>query len=272
MTTFARTARFALLCTLSVSLLNACGKDESQIDSSSQSSHELAATGKVVAPTVRFAGTAPAWGAGRAQWTAATLRVVRARFQDLDRARDVEVFCPGYRQAPKAQKEMCWVFLVAAIAKYESAFKPETSFREPDGNYSIGLMALSPNECPNARSFKELQSAIPNLICGTNRMASLIGKRGNIDGPEENRGASRYWSTLRKPYKYWDASRKKHLNLGKRDLVIPHVRGYRGCKVSGGTLGSVRMISVEAVDEAQAELPELSEEEMLDRWVARERD
>lgn len=265
---FARTSRFALLFTVSLSLLTACGKDVAQEGTSTEARPDMAAAGRVVTPqAARFSGTAPAWGAGRAQWTVATLKVVRARFHDLDRARDVEIFCPGYRRAPRAQQEMCWVFLVAAIAKYESAFQPGASFREPDGNYSIGLMALSPNECPNAKSFKELQSAVPNLVCGTNRMALLIAKRGYIDGPEDNRGASRYWSTLRKPYKIWDASRKKHLNLGKRDKLIPLVRDYRGCNVSGGALGSVRMLPQEQLD-----LPELTEEDFLARWISRERD
>lgn len=147
---------------------------------------------------------------------------------ELERARDVETFCPGYRQASAAQKHNCWLLLVAAIAKFESAFNPATSFREPDGNYSVGLLALSPGECSNAPTMKALMSAVPNLVCGVGKMAALVGRHGYIDGPESGRGASRYWSTLRAPYRRWDPTRNRYLNLGKRNLIIPLVRGYRG--------------------------------------------
>ncbi len=148
--------------------------------------------------------------------------------QELERARDVEVFCPGYGKASANQRASCWLLLVAAITKFESSFKPDTSFREPDGNYSVGLLALSPGECPNAPTMQSLKSAIPNLICGTNKMANLIGRDGFIDGPDPRRGAARYWSTLRAPYKRWDPTRNRYLNLGKRNLIVPLVRGFRG--------------------------------------------
>lgn len=172
----------------------------------------------------------PAWGQSpeRRVWAGAVLGVVRGRMGELERARDLEVFCPGYRQASLAQRQNCWLLLVAAIAKFESAFKPATSFREPDGNYSVGLLALSPGECPNAPTMKALMVAVPNLVCGVNKMAHLIGKHGYIDGPADGRGASRYWSTLRAPYKRWDPTRNRWLNLGKRNLILPLVRGFRG--------------------------------------------
>lgn len=175
----------------------------------------------------------PAWGDSdsRQSWTRAVREIVENRLADFEKARDKAEFCPGYEKATHAQKVNCFVLLVAAVSKYESAFKADTEFREPDGNYSVGLLALSPGECPNATSHKALESAIPNLICGTNLMARLIAKDGNIDGPDPKRGAARYWSTLRTPYKRYDKSRKKYLTLGKRNEIEPYVRGYRGAKV-----------------------------------------
>jgi len=172
----------------------------------------------------------PAWGnsAERRRWGNAVLTVVRARIRDLEKARDKEIFCPGYANASALQRQNCWLLVVAAIAKFESAFNPSSSFREPDGNYSIGMMAMSPGECPNAPDHDDLQVAVPNLVCGTNRMASLIARDGYIDGPHPRRGAARYWSTLRAPYRRWDESRDRYLNLGKRNLILPLVRGYRG--------------------------------------------
>lgn len=117
---------------------------------------------------------------------------------------------------------------MAAVSEFESAFKAGDSFREPDGNYSVGLLALSPNECPNAHTIAQLEQAVPNLVCGTNRMAALIAHDGYIDGPASRRGASSYWSTLRAPYKEWDASRGRYLSLGKKNQILPLVRGYRG--------------------------------------------
>lgn len=172
----------------------------------------------------------PAWGSSpeRRAWNAAVISVVQRRMPELDRARDVDTFCPGYRQASASQRQSCWVHVVAAISKFESNFHPADSFREPDGNYSVGLLALSPGECPNAPTLNSLKAPLPNLVCGTNKMASLIGKHGYIDGPADGRGASRYWSTLRAPYKRWDPTRNRYLNLGKRNLILPLVRGYRG--------------------------------------------
>lgn len=264
-----KASRLAVTAVVFVAVLSSCGKGEEQASSLEAAGERApASTGKFVPEKpFSYSGSAPAWGANRALWTHAVHRVVRARMHDLERARDVELFCPGYSTSTRAQKELCWVFLVAALSKYESAFRPETTFREPDGNYSVGLMALSPKECPNAPTSEALQNPVPNLICGTNRMALLIKLYGNIDGPAERRGASRYWSTLRKPYKYWDASRNKHLNLGKRDLIIPLVRNYRSSRFSGGGLGSWRELPADAEELP----PEITEEEFLENWVPRER-
>lgn len=263
-----KASRLAVIVVVFIAVLTSCGKGEEQDSSLEAHRRTLASTGKFVPEKpFSYSGSAPAWGTSRAAWTHAVHRVVRARMNDLERARDVELFCPGYSAGTRAQKELCWVFIVAALSKYESAFRPETTFREPDGNYSVGLMALSPKECPNAPTLEALKNPVPNLICGTNRMALLIRLYGNIDGPAERRGASRYWSTLRKPYKYWDASRNKHLNLGKRDLIIPLVRSYKGGRFSGGGLGSIRDLPTDEADE----LPPISEEEFLENWVPRER-
>ncbi len=172
----------------------------------------------------------PAWGPSpeRRVWANAVLRVIRARQGDFDKARDKEIFCPGYSSASASQRANCWLMLVAAISKFESGFKPASKFREPNGVYSVGMLALSPGECPNAPSMVALQAALPNLVCGTNKMASLIARYGYVDGPASSRGASRYWSTLRAPYKRWDPTRSRYLNLGKRNQILPLVRGFRG--------------------------------------------
>jgi hypothetical protein len=59
-------------------------------------------------------------------------------------------------------------------------------------------------------------------------MAALIARDGYLDGPENRRGAASYWSTLRAPYKRWDPSRNRYLNLGYKNQIIPLTRVFRG--------------------------------------------
>ncbi len=243
-----------------VLLLSACGKAENGNQSSqAASAFSVEDAGKVTgAINASAALGTPAWGSRRS-WTQAVSKVVIARFDDFNKAKDVEVFCPGYRRAAKPAQVHCWVMIAAAISKFESAFKPESSFREPDGNYSIGLLALSPGECPNASTHNSLKQAEANLVCGMNRMATLIKNYGNIDGPADCRGASRYWSTLRAPYKRWDPTRKRNLNLGKRNLILPMTRGYRG-----GSSGR-ELMDLELLDQSAEELDVWA-------WEPRDRD
>lgn len=170
---------------------------------------------------------APAWGRGRVAWTRAVRTVAYARIRDFERASDKETFCPGYSQAAPAQRLNCWVLILAAVSKFESGFNAGSSFREPDGSYSVGLLALSPRECPNAPTVRALMNPVANLVCGANRMAALIARDGYLDGPEPRRGAASYWSTLRAPYRRWDPTRNRTLNLGKKDQILPLTRGYR---------------------------------------------
>lgn len=160
-------------------------------------------------------------------WTKTVLAVVSARMSDLDQARDKEVFCPGYSAASLSHRKICWLRLVGGIVEFESSFRAdEPPFHEGGGNYSVGLMALSKGECPNAPTEKELLNPVQNLICGVNRMAALIARGNSIENPD-NRGASAYWSTLRPAHKRWDPVRQRWLNLGKKALIVARTRTFR---------------------------------------------
>jgi len=182
--------------------------------------------------------TPPAWGdsPARKPWTDAVLQVVRARMSDFDKARDVETFCPGYGKAELHEQENCWLQIVAAVSKRESSFKADTSFEEGNGVDSIGLLALSAGECPNAPTAQALRSAIPNLTCGVNIMAKLVGRHGIIDGSNVSptgknitpaRGASAYWSTLRPAYRVYHPKKQRWLNVGHKADIISHSRKYK---------------------------------------------
>ena len=155
-------------------------------------------------------------------WTESVVKVVRKRLADLERARDKEDFCPGYNEASIVERETCWLLLVAGIAKKESNFIATDSFHEGGGLYSYGLLSLSPGECANAPTVRDLHDPVRNLICGTNIMAKLIARHGFIDGPASSRGAAAYWSTLRMPY-----SNSAGYSLGKKKEIMVITRGFR---------------------------------------------
>lgn len=154
-------------------------------------------------------------------WTDTVLRIVRKRLDDFEQARDKEDFCPGYSKATRHQKEVCWLRLIGALVMFESSFNPREAFQEPDGAWSVGLMALSPGECSEAMTVKDLQNPIKNLTCGVNKMAFFISRHGFINGPKSARGAAAYWSVLRDPYVYGK------YKLGRRRRILKITHAYR---------------------------------------------
>jgi hypothetical protein len=163
-----------------------------------------------------------AWGASKSDWTNTVRSIVRARFSDFLKARDASYFCPGFSKASRAEQENCFIAIVAAIAKFECNFRPDLSFREPNGNLSVGLLMLSAGECSNAPTAEKLKNPQQNLICGTNKMAHLIARDKAISGTPGSYGAAAYWSTLRNPY------RSGKYKLGKKGLIQQITRNYRG--------------------------------------------
>ncbi|NDF15729.1 hypothetical protein EB061_10470 [bacterium] len=164
-----------------------------------------------------------AWShlANTESWTRAVHEVVTANFAKFDAARDRETFCPGYSSADSSRKETCWVRLVSAVVKYESNFNPTDAYRESSGQWSVGLLQLSPGECKNAPTMNALKNAEQNLICGARKMADLIARYGSITTPDNTHGAAAYWSTLRAPYV------SHGLRLGKKKEVAAISRQYR---------------------------------------------
>jgi hypothetical protein len=154
-------------------------------------------------------------------WTDAALAQIRANFNRFERARDVDDFCPNYRDSSEHLKQVCWLRLIGALTKYESSFKQEEGFVEPDGAMSIGLMALSPDECSVSPTKRLLKDGILNLSCGIDKMAHLIERDGFINGPKSGRGAAAYWSVLRDAYEHGK------YKLGKSEKIRELTRAYR---------------------------------------------
>jgi hypothetical protein len=154
------------------------------------------------------------------KWTEVALAEIRAHLSELESAKDIAEFCPGYAAANEQSREICWLRLVGAVVKFESGFNPNDKFLEANGNWSIGLLALSAHECPNAPTNEALRNPLKNLTCGIDMMASLIERDGFIAGPARARGAASYWSTLRPPY----FSQRHH--VGKKYGVMILTRRY----------------------------------------------
>jgi hypothetical protein len=89
----------------------------------------------------------------RREWSKYTYEVIdKEAFTLIDGADDIEIFCPRYRTASKAQKLNFWAQLIAAISRYESNWNPMMRFHEKAMGidpitqqpvYSEGLLQLS---------------------------------------------------------------------------------------------------------------------------------
>ena len=207
-----------ILCLL---VLAGCGKADVRSDEAPAGVSDLGAD-SVVAPFATGTGPA-AWSdrAGTQAWTSTTLAAVRANFASFEKAKDREDFCPGFSAATRAQREICWLRLVSAVAKFESGFNPATLYKESNGVYSVGLLQLSSGECSGASSVSALKDPLKNLACGTAKMAGLIARYGYVTTADNKHGAAAYWSTLRRPYV------SGHLHLGKRTEVARLTAAYR---------------------------------------------
>lgn len=219
------------------------------------------------APLVNLNLPSPLWGAtaARRTWTETTREVVSRRLRDLERAKDKEAFCPSYSKASVSQKVNCWVMLVSAVSKLESGFKTGDAFKESNGIDSIGLLALSPGECPNAHTARALSTAAANLVCGVNMMARLVAQDHYISGPADHRGAARYWSTLRPPYKSYDARFHRNLNLGYKNQIVAMTRVYRGHAAAPEMAASYEVDAIYEVELGDGEVFEAVDHDVNDK-------
>ncbi len=171
-------------------------------------------------------------------WTAVVLSVVRERMDDFDKARDADIFCPGYHKAELHERENCWLSLISAIAYKESSYRADTSFGENNGVDSIGFLALSVGECDRwgARTVRDFHDPVKNLRCGTNILASRIAKDGVVSdtdiGPDlverrKGRGAAAYWSTLKPPHRVYHKRLGRWLKVGFKPLFVNWLKDYK---------------------------------------------
>ncbi len=152
----------------------------------------------------------------RKAWSARVYALVDELKPKLEKASDLARFC-----GTSAFDRVLWAQIIDALAYSESRYNPDVIFHEPAplNQDSVGLLQLSYENtfykfCNLDRATKTLQDPINNLDCGVRILAHWVDRDGAISTPD-NKGAARYWSTLRE---------SRHLP----DLIA-RVKTARGC-------------------------------------------
>lgn len=135
---------------------------------------------------------------------------------------DVTSFCPDYHTLTLNQKISFWAYFFSAVAKFESAFKPTTRFKETglgtdsitgEPVYSEGLLQLSYQDVksyPFCNEFdwskdrllsrtdpkKTIFDPYKNLTCGIRILNKIAAGKGRISFP-----SGHYWSVLMSSHK-----------------------------------------------------------------------
>lgn len=148
-----------------------------------------------------------------AQWTSFTRAALATDGRALLKAEptDAAAYCPAYATLNEEEREAFWLGLISSMARFESGFRPNTSFQESFNDrtgrpvVSRGLLQLS-HESANSGLYRcgiqnseELHDPRTNLTCAVKIMAALVSRDGTI-GTRQNgrwRGGSAYWSVLR---------------------------------------------------------------------------
>lgn len=165
---------------------------------------------------------------GSMLWTRQAVESIRIKMAALNEARDINDFCPGYTKASTTESQhiACWIRIVGGVMQKESSFITHDSLTENSGEESVGLMAMSPGQCPNASSIKALKDPIKNIECAINVMARLIARDHYISVQVKTKRGSRWagaagnWSCLRTPYTVYVRAARKKVRVGfKQDII-----------------------------------------------------
>lgn len=150
------------------------------------------------------------------EWTKFVLTEIESKYEKLEKAEDMETFCPQYKNLDKGQRIVLWGELIAAMAFYESGWNPNAQFTETGlGNDEItgkvltseGLLQLSYNDIKWTRACqfdweadKNNNGSRPttildpknNLHCGITILSNQINKHKKI---VLKKGA--YWAVIK---------------------------------------------------------------------------
>lgn len=123
---------------------------------------------------------------------------------------DGDLYYKGYNELSDAHKREFFVMLFSSLARFESGFKPETTYKEGFNDskgkpvISTGLFQVSV-ESLAGYGFKTTQERLKNPFTNIDAMLVIanrwLTRDGRISGGSKGawRGMSRYWAPFRKP-------------------------------------------------------------------------
>jgi hypothetical protein len=120
---------------------------------------------------------------GSALWTRAALSALQGHAEALPKTvpRDIDSWCPAYRQADAERRRAFWVGFASTLARYESGHRATAV---GGGGLYHGLMQILPATAAgygcHARSGAALQSGAANLSCALRIMARTVKRDGVI--------------------------------------------------------------------------------------------
>ncbi len=177
----------------------------------------------------------------RVKWSEHTFQQIYRNFDSLDRAQDINYFCPNYNNLNRDQRVNVWAQLIAAMSWYESGHNPKARYPQPSLGIdpvtnrplcAEGLMQLGyvdtmwRSSCDfdwsqdiqfdDNDSRKTVFDPYMNLKCGIGILVDQVDKYGKII---VKNGA--YWSVIKVGHK------NSRLN-GIRDII----QEYEMCKLN----------------------------------------
>lgn len=173
------------------------------------------------------------WGNSpeKQQWTKTAVAAIREHWSKFMKARDLNDFCPRFKEASRFEKESCILNIIAGLAKFETYnFNPRDVSPEGAPLYynSVGLFQLSHNrkakECvkEGARSEADLKKPLLNIKCAVRIMATLVANKGSIGG---RKGAGGYWAPLQYSRQHRNSKYNKIVSLAQREYNKAIARG-----------------------------------------------
>ena len=123
--------------------------------------------------------------------------------------KDIDNYCPEYRELNSKQRQLFWVMLLSAIARHESSHNPDCFYQEQIRNkygervVSRGLLQISylssQRYLPSINRDQDLHVVHTNLLCGIEILKTWVIEDGLISEKKRGKwyGAARYWSVLR---------------------------------------------------------------------------
>lgn len=142
------------------------------------------------------------WGGSvkHQQWNADALAALRSHGQVLPQTvpKDIESWCPYYREADVFTREAFWIGFLSALSKHESTYNQAAV---GGGGRWFGLVQISPGTARGygcrARSGKALKDGGNNLSCAIRIMSVTVPRDNVIAGRDIRwRGVAADWGPL----------------------------------------------------------------------------